>query len=116
MLAYIGLGSNLKGPKEQIENALRTLNEAKETTLLSFSSFYQSKSPKATGEFAPPHSLTLSEHRILIVIALIGLALRIVYLWGQSRNNPLFLLPKVDAFWHHEWAQQIASGAPEAIC
>ena len=75
------------------------------------SSFYQSKSPKATGEFAPPHSLTLSEHRILIVIALIGLALRIVYLWGQSRNNPLFLLPKVDAYWHHEWAQQIASGA-----
>ena len=43
MLAYIGLGSNLKGPKEQIEKALRVLSEAKETTLLSVSSFYQSK-------------------------------------------------------------------------
>ena len=43
MLAYIGLGSNLKGPKEQIEKALRVLIEAKETTLLSVSSFYQSK-------------------------------------------------------------------------
>ena len=43
MLAYIGLGSNLKGPKEQIEEALRVLSEAKETTLLSVSSFYQSK-------------------------------------------------------------------------
>ena len=43
MLAYIGLGSNLKGPKEQIEKALRALNEAKEMTLLSVSSFYQSK-------------------------------------------------------------------------
>ena len=43
MLAYIGLGSNLKGPKEQIEKALITLSEAKEITLLSVSSFYQSK-------------------------------------------------------------------------
>ena len=43
MLAYIGLGSNLKGPKEQIEKALWTLSEAKETVLLSASSFYQSK-------------------------------------------------------------------------
>ena len=43
MLAYIGLGSNLKGPKEQIEKALWTLSEAKETALLSVSSFYQSK-------------------------------------------------------------------------
>ena len=43
MLVYIGLGSNLKGPKEQIEKALRALSEAKEITLLSVSSFYQSK-------------------------------------------------------------------------
>jgi len=43
LLAYIGLGSNLKGPKEQIEKALRVLSEAKESTLLSVSSFYQSK-------------------------------------------------------------------------
>ena len=43
MLVYIGLGSNLKGPKEQEEKALRALSEAKETTLLSVSSFYQSK-------------------------------------------------------------------------
>ena len=43
MLAYIGLGSNLKGPKEQIEKALWVLSEAKETSLLSVSSFYQSK-------------------------------------------------------------------------
>ena len=43
MLVYIGLGSNLKGPKKQIEKSLRVLSEAKETTLLSVSSFYQSK-------------------------------------------------------------------------
>ena len=43
MLAYIGLGSNLKGPKKQIEKALRALSEAKETTVLLVSSFYQSK-------------------------------------------------------------------------
>ena len=43
MLAYIGLGSNLKGPKKQIKKALRVLSDAKEITLLSVSSFYQSK-------------------------------------------------------------------------
>jgi len=43
LLAYIGLGSNLKGPKEQIEKALKALSETKEITLLSVSSFYQSK-------------------------------------------------------------------------
>ena len=43
MLAYIGLGSNLKGPKEQIEKALKALSESKEIALLSVSSFYQSK-------------------------------------------------------------------------
>ena len=43
MLAYIGLGSNLKGPREQIEKALRVLSETKDITLLSVSSFYQSR-------------------------------------------------------------------------
>jgi len=43
LLAYIGLGSNLKGPKKQIEKALKALSKAKEITLLSVSSFYQSK-------------------------------------------------------------------------
>jgi len=43
LLAYIGLGSNLKGPKEQIEKSLIALSETKEITLLTVSSFYQSK-------------------------------------------------------------------------
>jgi len=43
LLTYIGLGSNLKGPKEQIEKALKVLSGAKKITLLSVSSFYQSK-------------------------------------------------------------------------
>ena len=43
MLAYIGLGSNLKGPREQIEKALTVLSETKDITLLSVSSFYQSR-------------------------------------------------------------------------
>ena len=43
MLVYIGLGSNLKVPKEQIEKALNALSEDKEITLLLVSSFYQSK-------------------------------------------------------------------------
>jgi len=43
LLAYIGLGSNLKGPKDQIKKALMALSETKDIALLSVSSFYQSK-------------------------------------------------------------------------
>ena len=43
MLAYIGLGSNLKDPKLQIETALKTLNEADAIVVTKISSFYESK-------------------------------------------------------------------------
>ncbi|MEE3327757.1 MAG: tetratricopeptide repeat protein [Myxococcota bacterium] len=54
--------------------------------------------------------LSRSQHRVLWLITALALALRLAYLWGQSRNNPLFLLPRVDAHWHQGWAEQIASG------
>ena len=56
------------------------------------------------------HPLTRSQHGTLVLISILALALRLAYLWGQARNNPLFLLPKVDAYWHQQWAEQIASG------
>ena len=43
MLAYIGLGSNLKDPKAQIKRALESLNKNNETELINASSFYESK-------------------------------------------------------------------------
>ena len=43
MLAYIGLGSNLKDPKVQIERALASLHENYKTELITSSSFYVSK-------------------------------------------------------------------------
>ncbi|ABL02176.1 2-amino-4-hydroxy-6-hydroxymethyldihydropteridine pyrophosphokinase [Candidatus Ruthia magnifica str. Cm (Calyptogena magnifica)] len=43
MLAYIGLGSNLNRPKEQIKNALITLNSTKDVKVVGLSSLYQSK-------------------------------------------------------------------------
>ena len=43
MLAYIGLGSNLKDPKAQIKRALDSLNDNNETELIFSSSFYESK-------------------------------------------------------------------------
>ena len=43
MLAYIGLGSNLKDPKLQIETALKALNEADGMFVIKISSFYESK-------------------------------------------------------------------------
>jgi 4-amino-4-deoxy-L-arabinose transferase-like glycosyltransferase len=43
-------------------------------------------------------------------VFLSALAMRLLYLWGQARNNPLFEHPMVDAMFHQRWAEQIASG------
>jgi len=43
LLAYIGLGSNLKDPKLQIETALKALNEVDGILVTKISSFYESK-------------------------------------------------------------------------
>jgi len=43
LLAYIGLGSNLKDPKLQIEKALKNLNESDAIVVTKISSFYESK-------------------------------------------------------------------------
>ena len=43
MLAYIGLGSNLNDPKQQIKQALISLNSIKDVKVVALSSLYQSK-------------------------------------------------------------------------
>ncbi|BBB24107.1 2-amino-4-hydroxy-6-hydroxymethyldihydropteridine diphosphokinase [Isorropodon fossajaponicum endosymbiont JTNG4] len=43
MLTYIGLGSNLNNPKQQIKDALIALNSTKDVKVVSLSSLYQSK-------------------------------------------------------------------------
>ena len=43
MLAFIGLGSNLQGPRKQINTALNSLDDLSETKVLRISGFYQSK-------------------------------------------------------------------------
>ena len=43
MLAFIGLGSNLEGPKKQINTALSSLDDLSEIEVIKISSFYQSK-------------------------------------------------------------------------
>jgi 7,8-dihydro-6-hydroxymethylpterin-pyrophosphokinase len=43
MLAYIGLGSNLNNPKQQIRDALIALNDTQDVKVVALSSLYQSK-------------------------------------------------------------------------
>ena len=43
MLAYIGLGSNLNNPKQQIKDALIALNQTQDIEVVGLSSLYQSK-------------------------------------------------------------------------
>lgn len=53
MLAYIGLGSNLNNPKQQIKNALITLNSTPDIKVVSLSSLYQS--PPVDGTKQPDY-------------------------------------------------------------
>ncbi|KAA0441718.1 MAG: 2-amino-4-hydroxy-6-hydroxymethyldihydropteridine diphosphokinase [Candidatus Thioglobus sp.] len=48
MLAYIGLGSNLNNPKQQIKDALIALNSAADVEVVSLSSLYRSPPLDAT--------------------------------------------------------------------
>ena len=43
MLAYIGLGSNLNNPKQQIKDALISLNSTQDVKVAALSSLYRSK-------------------------------------------------------------------------
>ena len=43
MLAYIGLGSNLNNPKQQIKDSLISLNSTQDVKVVALSSLYQSK-------------------------------------------------------------------------
>lgn len=52
MLAYIGLGSNLNNPKQQIKDALIALNNTQDIKVLALSSLYQS--PPVDGSSQQP--------------------------------------------------------------
>lgn len=47
---------------------------------------------------------------LLVAVAALALVVRLAFLWGQWRHNPLFAHPVMDGLVHHEWAAQIARG------
>ena len=53
MLAYIGLGSNLNSPKQQIKDAVMALHTAKDVEVVNLSSLYQS--PPVDGSNQPDY-------------------------------------------------------------
>ena len=44
------------------------------------------------------------------VILVIAIVIRLVYFYINSRQNPLFFHPVLDARFHHDWASEILSG------
>ncbi|OUD15778.1 2-amino-4-hydroxy-6-hydroxymethyldihydropteridine diphosphokinase [Thioflexithrix psekupsensis] len=53
MTAFVGLGSNLDNPREQLQKALQALRELPQSRLLCHSSFYQN--PPLTGNDQPDY-------------------------------------------------------------
>jgi 2-amino-4-hydroxy-6-hydroxymethyldihydropteridine diphosphokinase len=53
LLAYIGLGSNLNSPKQQIKDAVMALHTAKDVEVVNLSSLYQS--PPVDGSKQPDY-------------------------------------------------------------
>ena len=66
--------------------------------------------PSKTGDPTFDGRLTGRQDMILIGVGLLALGLRLAYLWGLARNNPLFELVRGDAYDHHAWAESIALG------
>lgn len=59
MLTYIGLGSNLNNPKQQIKNALIALNNTQDVKVVALSSLYQS--PPIDGSKQPDYLNSVCE-------------------------------------------------------
>lgn len=59
----------------------------------------------------PPPGLPNEELRlpIVAVIFFAALLIRLLYLW-TIQDSPFFTSPIIDCYWHHTWAQEIASG------
>ena len=66
--------------------------------------------PPTASEAVFDGRLTRRQHIALIAVAVLALALRAVYLWGQAQHNPFFEVVRGDAYDHHAWAQAIAFG------
>jgi len=66
--------------------------------------------PATASEAVFDGRLTRRQHFALIGVALLALALRGLYLWGQAQHNPFFEVVRGDAYDHHAWAQAIAFG------
>ena len=57
VISYIGLGSNLDGPMQQLSNAIEALRSLPRTTFVSCSSFYCSKALTLTDDSVAPDYL-----------------------------------------------------------
>jgi len=57
VISYIGLGSNLDGPMQQLSNAIKALRNLPRTTFVSCSSFYCSKALTLTTDSVAPDYL-----------------------------------------------------------
>jgi len=57
VIAYIGLGSNLDQPEQQLDNAIEALKGLPQSTLVSSSSFYRSKALTLDGDSSIPDYL-----------------------------------------------------------
>ncbi|MCK4742367.1 MAG: 2-amino-4-hydroxy-6-hydroxymethyldihydropteridine diphosphokinase [Sulfuriflexus sp.] len=57
VISYIGLGSNLEGPVQQLSNALEALRQLPQTTFVSCSSFYSSKALTLNDDSVAPDYL-----------------------------------------------------------
>jgi 4-amino-4-deoxy-L-arabinose transferase-like glycosyltransferase/Flp pilus assembly protein TadD len=66
--------------------------------------------PPTASEAVFDGRLTRHQHIALMAVALLALALRAIYLWGQAQHNPFFEVVRGDAYDHHAWAQAIAFG------
>ena len=69
-----------------------------------------SRTPSAVTHKSSPTPARRSPLTWFLIVAGVAFVLRLVHLLQLRHTDPLFLLPQMDALYHHEWALAIAAG------
>lgn len=88
VISYIGLGSNLDEPVQQLSNAIEALKNLPQTTLAACSSFYRSKALTLDNSVAPDYlNAVVAIETELDAITLLDELQAIEFAQGRRRNG-----------------------------
>jgi len=98
VISYIGLGSNLDGPTQQLSNALVAISNLPDTRLISCSSFYRSTALTLDGDSSVPDYINavVSIETGLDALTLLDALQEIEFSQGRRRTGKRWVARQLD--------------------